>query len=133
MIVVDTSVIVAMFAGEAETSRYLTFLAETLESCISAASVLEASIVIRLRLDRPAEAEAWLDDFLDAMHIAVEPVTLDDLRLARAAHMRFGKGTGHPAQLNFGDCFSYALARRLTAPLLCKGDDFPLTDITVAR
>jgi ribonuclease VapC len=57
----------------------------------------------------------------------------EDLRNPRDAHIRFGKGTGHPARLNFGDCFSYALARRLGTPLLYKGDDFIHTDIASAR
>jgi ribonuclease VapC len=64
--------------------------------------------------------------------MVIKPVDLEDVRLARAAHVRFGKGTGHPAQLNFGDCFSYALARRLGASLLFRGSDFSYTDITPA-
>lgn len=133
MIVVETSAIVAIFLREMETTTFLDYLAMTEGSRISAAAVLECSIVIRGRkASTSATAERWLDDFLLAMDIAIEPVLADDLRFAREAHLRFGRGTGHPAQLNFGDCFSYALARRLDVPLLYKGDDFGKTDIVSA-
>jgi ribonuclease VapC len=70
-----------------------------------------------------------LDPFLNESRIQIEPFTPAQARIARAAYQRFGKGSGHPARLNMGDCFSYALARDLGEPLLFKGDDFTLTDI----
>jgi len=96
---------------------------------ISAASVLECSIVARAFKDLPAEqSEEWLDSWLTETGIKVRSVTHDHLALARKAHMMFGKGTGHGASLNFGDCFSYALAKSLDVPLLYKGGDFARTD-----
>jgi ribonuclease VapC len=128
MIVVDTSALVAIFSREPDWTAF--FAALRPAAGISVATVLEASIVVRSRKSLPPQrADAWLDAFLAAMHIRIEPVTLADLGLAREAHARFGKGTGHKAQLNYGDCFSYALARRLDAPLLYKGADFIHTDI----
>lgn len=73
-----------------------------------------------------------VDGLLEIYNVELVPVELRRLSLARDAHARFGKGTGHPVQLNFGDCFSYALARDLGVPLLFKGDDFAATDLTLA-
>jgi ribonuclease VapC len=72
---------------------------------------------------------AGVDDLLGRLDIAIEPVTASQARIARQAYRDFGKGSGHPAGLNFGDCFAYALARELNEPLLFKGDDFGKTDI----
>jgi ribonuclease VapC len=100
---------------------------------MSAANTLEISIVLRgLKKTPPDKAARWLDDFIEAAGIRIEPVTQDQARVARTAHIRFGKGTGHGAALNYGDCFAYGLARAMDAPLLCKGSDFPLTDISIA-
>jgi len=97
---------------------------------MSAASVLETSIVLRaLKQFAPETAEAWLDEFLFEAGITVQSVTAAQTALARTAHGRFGKGTGHPAALNYGDCFPYALAKSLGARLLFKGEDFARTDI----
>ncbi len=78
------------------------------------------------------QCETLIDSFFASSRVTIEPIGLEDLQLARDAHIRYGKGTGHPAQLNFGDCFSYALAKRLAAPLLYKGNDFAKTDIKSA-
>jgi ribonuclease VapC len=80
----------------------------------------------------PERAERWLDDFIKAAGLRIEPVTSDQAQAARSAHLRFAKGTGHAAALNFGDCVAYALAKAMGAPLLCKGNDFRLTDIGIA-
>jgi ribonuclease VapC len=64
--------------------------------------------------------------------IEVEPVTREQAEIARAAYRDFGKGSGHPAGLNFGDCFAYALAKSMGEPLLFKGDDFSRTDVAIA-
>ncbi|MBN9347803.1 MAG: type II toxin-antitoxin system VapC family toxin [Devosia sp.] len=133
MIVVDTSAIVAIFAKESDAALLGRRMADDGGPFVSAAAVLECSIVIRgLRHLPTAMSEAWLDDFLASARATIEPLSLDDLQFAQQAHMQFGKGTSHPAQLNFGDCFSYALAKRLDVPLLYKGGDFARTDIKSA-
>ena len=133
MIVVDSSAIIAIFAKEPDADVYSQRIAADGHPIISVPSVLECSIVIRSARElSPAQSEEWLDEFLLSAGTTIENLGLDDLRLARAAHVRFGKGTGHPAQLNFGDCFSYALAKRLNLPLLYKGNDFAKTDIVAA-
>jgi ribonuclease VapC len=73
-----------------------------------------------------------LDDLIERSGIVIEPVTAEQAKIARLAYRDFGKGSGHPAALNFGDCFSYALARDKREPLLWKGDDFGHTDIRSA-
>lgn len=92
---------------------------------MSAAGYLEAAIV----LDRAADGVSGLDEFLEASGIQIEPVTPQQARIARQAYARYGRGSGHPASLNFGDCFSYALAKEKGLPLLYKGDDFVQTDL----
>jgi ribonuclease VapC len=125
MIVVDSSAIIAIFRQEDDAARYAKRIAADDEPVMSAANILETSIVLRgLKKILPEKAERWLDDFLDAAGIRIEPVTPDQAGLARSAHLRFGKGTGHGAALNYGDCFAYALAKAMDAPLLCKGSDF---------
>jgi ribonuclease VapC len=133
VIVVDTSSVVAIFRQEADASSHAEAIGADDQPRMSAATVLETSMVLRgLKRISAAEAERWLDEFLQAASIQVEPVTREQADIARQAHVRFGKGTGHAAQLNFGDCFAYALARTLSAPLLYKGDDFSLTDLASA-
>ncbi len=133
MIVVDTSAVVAIFRQEEDASFHAERLASDGEPLMSAANVVETALVLRgLKKIDPAEAEAWLDEFLAVAGIRIEPVTAEQANLARAAHVRFGKGTGHPAGLNYGDCFAYALAQAVNAPLLFKGDDFARTDAAKA-
>lgn len=97
---------------------------------MSAASYLETSIVMDAHRD--AALSARLDDMILEAEIVLEPVTPDQARIARQAYRDFGKGSGHPAKLNFGDCFSYALARDKREPILFKGDDFVHTDLRSA-
>ena len=127
--IVDTSAIVAMLRFESDA----TALSEVLKSAamvrLSAASYVELSVVID-GLGDPVLSGA-LDAVLAAYEIVIEPLTEEQARIARAAYQRFGKGSGHPARLNMGDCFSYALARDLREPLLFKGEDFKLTDIEI--
>ena len=133
MIVVDASAVIAILIHEPERDAFLERMFAAEPAAISAATVLECSIVLRaMRRLSDVEAEDALDGFLRDARMVIEPVALEDMRLAREAHVRFGKGTGHAAQLNFGDCFSYALARRLGASLLFKGSDFSHTDIVSA-
>jgi ribonuclease VapC len=75
---------------------------------------------------------AQLDDVIDEIGIVIEPVTVEQAKIARQAYRDYGKGSGHPANLNFGDCFSYALAREKREPMLWKGDDFGHTDLRPA-
>ena len=87
---------------------------------MSAANLIEISIVLRgLKKTRSERTERWLDDFISALGIRIEAVTTDQARAARLAHLRYGKGTGHPAGLNYGDCFAYALAKTMEAKRLC--------------
>jgi ribonuclease VapC len=132
MIVVDSSAVIAIFRQEGDAEHYARSIATDDDPVMSAANLVETSIVLRgLRKIAPEKAERWLDDFVKAAGIRIEAVTADQAQMARSAHLRFGKGTGHGAGLNYGDCFAYALAKAMDAPLLCKGHDFPLTDIGV--
>lgn len=133
MIVVDSSAVIAIFRQEVDAEDYARSIAADDDPVMSAANLVETSIVLRgLKQVAPERAERWLDDFMKAAGIRIEPVTPDQAQAARAAHLQFGKGTGHGAALNYGDCFAYALAKAMGAPLLCKGNDFPLTGIGIA-
>jgi ribonuclease VapC len=132
MIVIDSSAIIAIFRQENDAAHFAQSIAADDDPIMSAANAVETSIVLRgLKKIAPDKAERWLDDFLEAAGVRIEPVTPEQARVARSAHMRFGKGTGHAASLNYGDCFAYGLAKEMNAPLLCKGNDFRLTDIGV--
>lgn len=134
MIVIDSSAIIAIFRQEQDAEHFAFSIAADEDPVMSAANLVETSIVLRgLKNIPPERAERWLDDFIKTASIRVEPVTADQAQSARSAHLRFGRGTGHGAALNYGDCFAYALAKTLDAPLLCKGDDFPLTDIRIVQ
>lgn len=125
--IVDTSAVVAILRGEVEAGAFAKEIAEA-DSCrISAVSYVEAAVVIDGSRDPVASRR--LDDFMREARLAVEPVTAEHARVAREAYRDFGKGSGHPAQLNFGDCFSYALARVSGEQLLFKGGDFSCTDL----
>jgi ribonuclease VapC len=133
VIVVDSSAVIAIFRQEHEAEDFARSIANDDEPVMSAANLVETSIVLRgLKEIAPARAERWLDDFIAAAGIRIEPVTPDQANAARSAHLQFGKGTGHGAALNYGDCFAYALAKAMEVPLLCKGNDFRLTDIGIA-
>jgi len=125
--VIDTSALIALIAGEPEAETFLEAITEAPSASLSAASYVEAGIV----LERfPAHA-AILDDLLIELDIDIVAVTATQARLAREAFRDFGKGR-HPAALNYGDCFSYALAKTIGEPLLFKGDDFARTDVESA-
>ena len=120
--IVDTSAIVAMLQLEPEATAMLRVLSRTSDTSMSAATYLECGIVIDRAKDPTASAN--LDALLRDLRIAIEPVTEAHARLARQAYRDFGKGSGHPAKLNFGDCFAYALATERGEALLYKGEDF---------
>ena len=129
--IVDTSAIIAILRDESDALRFARALAKKSEPRqLSAAKFLEACIVIDG--SRDAIISRRLDDLIVKAGVSIEPVTEDQARIARAAYRDFGKGSGHPAGLNFGDCFAYALAKATGEPLLFKGEDFNKTDITPA-
>ena len=130
MIAVDSSAVVAIYAGEPDAAALSRAIVNDAQPVISAATLVETIIVLRtLTTPRDRFPDEWLDQFLSEGKFRIEPVTEEIAAIARTAHLRYGKGMGHPAQLNFGDCFSYALAKALGAPLLYKGGDFARTDI----
>jgi ribonuclease VapC len=128
--IVDASALIAILRDEPDAQRYAQAIAAASYRRISAANFLETAIVIDGSRDPVASRR--LDDLLREAHIAIAAVTEEQARIARDAYRDFGRGSGHPARLNFGDCFAYALARDMGEPLLFKGDDFAQTDIAWA-
>jgi ribonuclease VapC len=128
--IVDTSALIAILRDEPEASVMAHAIEEAAERRISAANWLEAAAVIDGSRDPVASRR--FDELVDVARIAVAPVTEAQARIARAAYRDFGKGSGHPAGLNFGDCFAYALAKDTGEPLLFKGRDFVHTDVVPA-
>ncbi|HEX2553683.1 MAG TPA: type II toxin-antitoxin system VapC family toxin [Microvirga sp.] len=126
--VVDTSALVALCLDEDDADRFEAALVDSPETVMSVANVVEAAMV----LSRHGDAAMLLDPALERLGIRPMDVTQDQAWLARSGFRAYGKGSGHPARLNFGGCFAYALARSLDAPLLFKGDDFTHTDVKVA-
>jgi ribonuclease VapC len=129
--IVDTSVVIAVLKEECDGARFLRALTmSTQPKRISAANYLEAAIVVDA--NRNPLLSRRLDDLIVQTEIEIEAVTPQQADIARAAYRDFGRGSGHPAQLNFGDCFAYALAKSMREPLLFKGDDFAHTDVASA-
>lgn len=124
--VLDTSAIVAMMTGEPTAERLALAVEADPERLVSAATVVETSLVLLGRYGEVGEAQ--LDRFLRGIGAEVVPVTAQQVTLARDAALRFGKGR-HRAALNFGDCFSYALAVERTVPLLFVGEAFAQCDV----
>lgn len=124
--IIDTSAIVAILTGEPEAETFAELIESVDETGISAATALEASLVLGPR------RQGLLDDFLRIANTRVIPFDQEQLGLAREAHLRYGRGSGSVARLNYGDCFAYALARATGRPLLFKGDDFSHTDVVAA-
>ncbi len=125
--IVDTSAIVAILRGEPDADRYIEAIGEAAQPLISAGTYIETAIVVDANRDPVLSGR--LDDLLAAGQVQVEPVTKRHAEIARQAYRDFGKGSGHSAGLNLGDCFAYALARATGEPLLFKGDDFGHTDV----
>ncbi|WP_407687897.1 type II toxin-antitoxin system VapC family toxin [Mycobacterium sp. HUMS_1102779] len=128
--IVDTSAIIAILREEDDAAVYAEAIATAGARRMSAASYLECGIV--LDSQRDPVISRGLDDLIGEAEFIVEPVTERQARLARGAYADFGKGSGHPAGLNFGDCLSYALAIDRREPLLWKGDDFGHTGVRSA-
>ncbi|MDO5699066.1 MAG: type II toxin-antitoxin system VapC family toxin [Dermatophilus congolensis] len=127
--IVDSSAILAVLFGEPERDAFVDLLIDR-DARMSAASLTEAGIVADQRSPRLGRA---LDALVDQFDITVEPVTRRHAQLARTAYRRYGRGTGSPARLNFGDCLTYALASEAGESLLFKGDDFTHTDLLFAH
>jgi ribonuclease VapC len=130
-VIVDSSALVAILRAEPEATQFSTVIASAPRAAISAASYLETAIVIDGY--KTPQLSNELDAFLTANNFVIEPVTVAQAKIARQAYRDYGKGSGHPAQLNFGDCFAYALAKEKGEPLLFKGTDFGRTDVRSAR
>ena len=128
--IVDTSAVIAILKNEPEAQRFSEAMQESPGCRISAATYLEAAIVID-GVRNPILSRRLDELILDA-EVMIAPVTERQARIAREAYRDFGKRSGHPAQLNFGDCFAYALAKDTGEPLLFKGDDFSKTDVRSA-
>jgi ribonuclease VapC len=124
--VIDTSCLIAIFLHEPERQAFLDLILAARARRISAASVLESGMVIEARRGEMGSRE--LDLFLSRLQFEIVPVDAEQVEVARMGWRKFGKGN-HPASLNFGDCFAYALAKISGEPLLAKGDDFRRTDI----
>lgn len=128
--ILDTSAVIAILRNEPEAPVFAKTVEKAVHRRISAVNYVEAAAVIDGSRDPIASHR--FDDLLREAQVAIEPVTETQARIARQAYSDFGKGSGHPAKLNFGDCFAYALAKAKREPLLFKGDDFPHTDVARA-
>lgn len=131
MLVVDSSAWVAILRHEPEARALLEAITNAATVHVSAASYVEVGAVVDGARDPIASRR--FDELLELFEVVVEPVTPGQARRAREAYRDFGRGSGHPARLNYGDVFSYALATELRAPLLFKGTDFTHTDVIDAR
>ena len=131
--VIDTSALIAIAWDEPERERFQDVLEREAVRLISAASVIEASIVVICRAGQAAAAPAVeaLGELIEQLGLEIEPVTPQQVRIAQIAYRTYGKGL-HAAGLNFGDCFTYALAKATGRPLLFKGADFTKTDLLIA-
>ena len=127
--VIDSSALLAIFLVEPDASIYASAIVNDRRRLISAATLAEASIVAMMR--RKPDPIAAFDVLTTRLRLEVVAVDHEQALLARDGFRRFGKGR-HPASLNFGDCFSYALAKQRGEPLLFKGDDFNRTDVLAA-
>ena len=128
--IVDSSAVVAVIREEPDATALIEAMIRAERLRMSAATYLETSIVVEARRD--PVAVRVVDTILSRFGVELEAFTAEHAQIARAAYRDFGKGRGHPARLNFGDCISYALAKATGEPLLYKGDDFVQTDIRSA-
>ncbi len=129
--VIDTSALIAIALGESRRERLLEVLETAADRVLSSISLLEAGMVLRARLGE--SAISLLYQLVNELVSEVVPFDETQAKLAIAAFGRFGKGMGHPAQLNFGDCAVYALANSRAQPVLATGNDFLATDLPCCR
>ena len=128
--IIDTSALIAILRDEPDAMDCALAIERSTKRRLSAANFVEAALVIDGSRDPVASRR--FDELVKEAQIIIEPVTEAQAQIAREAYRDFGKGSGHPAKLNFGDCFAYALAKATSEPLLFKGDDFAHTDIVPA-
>lgn len=128
--IIDTSALIAILRDEPDARIYAAAIEAASVRRMSAATYVEVGAVIDGAHDPVASRR--VDEIIQVADIVIEPVTEDQARRARDAYRDFGRGSGHPAELNHGDCFPYALATALGEPLLFKGDDFARTDVVPA-
>lgn len=128
--ILDASALVAIALNDPGATLFIDAIAGDGHVAISASTLLEASIVIDAR--RNPIVSRRFDEVLQSIELEVVPFTVEQARIARQAYRDYGRGSGHPAQLNYGDCFSYALATERREPLLFAGKDFAQTDIRSA-
>lgn len=128
--ILDTSAIIAILRDESGAMPCAQAISDAITRRVSAVNFVESAVVIDASGDPIATRR--FDYFIKEANIFIEPVTEIQAQIARAAYRDFGKGSGHPARLNFGDCFAYALAKESGEPLLFKGGDFIHTDIVAA-
>jgi ribonuclease VapC len=129
-LIIDTSALIAILRAEDDAADMALAIEKAESRRISAANFLETAVVIDASRDPVASRR--FDELVEVAELRVEAVTLNQARIARDAYRDFGKGSGHRAGLNFGDCFAYALAKTTGEALLFKGDDFGHTDVTPA-
>jgi ribonuclease VapC len=129
-VIIDTSSLIAILRAEPDASEMAQAIEMAQVRRISAANWVETAVVIDASRDPVASRR--FDELVQIAELQVEPVTHDQAQIARDAYRDFGKGSGHKAGLNFGDCFAYALAKSAGESLLFKGNDFGHTDITPA-
>jgi ribonuclease VapC len=128
--IIDASAIIAILRDEPDARSFANAIAAAKARRISAVNYVEAAVVIDG--SRNPIASRRFDDLFRVAELVVEPVNEAQARIVREAYRDFGKGSGHPAALNFGDCFAYALAKSVSEPILFKGDDFTHTDLIPA-
>jgi len=128
--IIDASALIAILRDEPEARTFAKAIASTNIRRVSAVNYVEAAAVIDA--SRNPVASRRFDDLLREAQLIIETVTEAQARIAREAYRDFGKGSRHPAGLNFGDCFAYALAKATGEPILFKGDDFSRTDLSPA-
>jgi ribonuclease VapC len=129
-VIIDTSALIAILRAEDDAGDMALAIEEAQVRRISAANFVETAVIIDASRDPIASRR--FDELVEVAELRVEAVTVGQARIARDAYRDFGKGSGHKARLNFGDCFAYALAKATGEALLFKGDDFGHTDITPA-
>ncbi|OYY65808.1 type II toxin-antitoxin system VapC family toxin [Sphingomonas sp. 28-62-11] len=127
--IVDTSAIMAILLGEGEALDFVSAMVDAERCCVSAGSWIEIAAVLTRR---KADLDGALKELAERSELQIMPVDVQQARIGHDAYRRYGRGSGHPAHLNFGDCFAYALSRATGEPLLFKGDDFIQTDVAAA-
>lgn len=128
--IVDTSAIMSVLMGEDDSADFIKALAIASRRQISAGNWIELSAVLTRR--KSEALDAAFDSFRRTTILEIEPVSVDQAQIGHDAYRKYGHGSGHKADLNFGDCFAYALAKASGKPLLYKGEDFSRTDIIPA-